>query len=54
MYADDTAIIAETEDQLQNIMEIVTAENKTAGLKINQKKFVTQIISKKKKFQNAQ
>ena len=36
-YADDTAIIAETEDQLQNIMDIFTTESKKVGLEINQK-----------------
>ena len=27
-YADDTAIISESEDQLQNIMDVVTTESK--------------------------
>ena len=47
-YADDTAIIAETEDQLQKVMDIVTVESKRADLEINQKKSFTQVISKKK------
>ena len=47
-YADDTAIIAETEDQLQKIMDIVTTESNKAGLEINQKKSFTQVISKKR------
>jgi len=47
-YANDTVIIADTEDQLQNIMDIVTIESKIAGLEINQNKSFTQVISKKK------
>ena len=47
-YADDTAIIVETEDQLQKIMDIVTTEGNKTGLEINQKKPFTQVISKKK------
>ena len=38
-YADDTAFIAETEGQLQNIMDMVTTESKKADLEVNQKKF---------------
>ena len=47
-YANDTAIIAETADQLQNIMDVVTTESKKAGLEVNQKKFFTQVFFKKK------
>ena len=47
-YADDTAVIAETEVQLQKIIDIVTTESNRAGLEINQKKSVAQVISKKK------
>ena len=47
-YADDTASAAEKEDQLQNIMEIVTTESKRPGLEINQKKSFTHVISIKR------
>ncbi len=47
-YADDTVILAESEEQLQKIMEIVVEESKQAGLDINQRKSFTMVISKQK------
>ena len=47
-YADDIAILAESEEQLQKIMDVVVKESKTAGLEINQKKSFIMVVSKKK------
>lgn len=51
---DYTAITAESENQPQRIVDIVTEKGRKAGLAINLKKSYTQVISKKTTSTNAQ
>jgi hypothetical protein len=45
-YADDTVLIATTEEDLQHILNMVNNESEEVGLKINNKKTFTMTISK--------
>ena len=47
-YADDTVLIAETEQDLQAIVDIVKTESEKFGLLMNVKKTKTMLFSKKK------
>ncbi len=48
-YADDTAIIADTEEKLQALLDIIVKESERMGLSINKKKTFSMVISKKEK-----
>ena len=45
-YADDTVLIADSEEKLQNILTTVTVESENKGLKPNAKKTECMVISK--------
>ena len=45
-YADDTVIIAETEEQLQQLIDIVVRESENKGLYLNGSKSFTMMFSK--------
>ena len=45
-YADDTVLIADSEEKLQNILSTVTVERKNKGLRLNTKKNECMAISK--------
>ena len=45
-YADDTMLIADSEEKLQNILTIVTVESENKGLQLNAKKTECMVISK--------
>ena len=45
-YADDTVLIADSEEKLQNILTTVTVENENKGLQLNAKRTECMIISK--------
>jgi hypothetical protein len=45
-YADDTAIIAESESELQHLMNIIVEESETNGLFLNSAKSFTMVFSK--------
>ena len=45
-YADDTALIANSHDKLQDIVSVVKAESSKAGLEMNVKKTKTMLISR--------
>lgn len=47
-YADDTVLIADTTDKLQNLVNIVNETSELYGLKINKKKTETMVITKSK------
>ena len=47
-YVDDAVIIAESEEQLQQLMNVVEEESAKKGLKINMKKTETMVVTKKK------
>lgn len=46
-YADDTVVIAENEEQLQTLMEVLAVEDENMGLSINTNKSKTLVFSKK-------
>ena len=46
-YADDTAIVADSEEQLQNLIDIIAEESRKFGLEINKRKTFSMTISKK-------
>ena len=46
-YADDTVLIADTEDQLQRTLKIVAEESEAKGLELKAKKTECMVISKK-------
>ena len=46
-YADDTVLIAESEKDLQNLLEIVEVESRKKGLELNSKKTEVMVISRK-------
>ena len=45
-YADETVLIAKSEEKLQNILTTVTAERENKGLQVNAKKTECMVISK--------
>ena len=45
-YADDTVIIAETEEELQQLINIVVRESENKGLCLNGSKSFTMVFSK--------
>ena len=45
-YADDTVLIADSEENLQNILTTVTVESENKGLQLNAKKTECMVISK--------
>ena len=45
-YADDTVLIADSEEKLQNVLTTVTVESENKGLQLNAKKTECMIISK--------
>ena len=45
-YADDTVLIADSEEKLQNILTTVTVESENKGLQLNAKKTECMVISK--------
>ena len=47
-YADDTALIADSESKLQDIVDKIVTENEKLGLSLNVKKTYCMVISKKK------
>ena len=46
-YADDTVLIAESENELQSILETVLKESEMKGLDLNVKKTESMVTSKK-------
>ena len=46
MYADDTVIIAETEEELQQLVDIVVRESENKGFYLNGSKSFTMVFSK--------
>ena len=46
-YADDTAIVADSEEQLQNLITVIADESRKFGLEINIRKTFCMTISKK-------
>ena len=46
MYADDTVIIAESKNQLQQLMDTVMKESEAKGLFLNSAKSFTMVFSK--------
>ena len=42
-YADDTALLAESEEELQNLIDVVKRESENKGLKMNVKKTKTML-----------
>ena len=47
-YADDTVLIADTEDHLQELLNIINEKSEIRGLSLNLKKTETMVISKQK------
>ena len=47
-YADDTVLIADSEEKLQSILQTVTDASEEKGLQLNAKKTECMVISKKK------
>ena len=47
-YADDTAIVADSEEQLQNLITVIADESRKFGLEINKRKTFCMTISKKR------
>lgn len=47
-YGDDTAIVADSEEKLQNLMDVIAEERRKFGLEINKRKTFSMTISKKK------
>ena len=53
-YADDTSLLAGSEEDLQRLLNIVVEESDKLGLSLNVKKTECMVVSKKKKtIQNA-
>ena len=48
-YTDDTVLIADSEKELQNLVDKVEAENEILGLQLNVKEIYSMVITKKKK-----
>ena len=48
-YADDTVLIADSEKELQHLVDKVEAESERLGLQLNVKKTYSMVIIKKKK-----
>ena len=48
-YADNTVLIADSEIELQNLVDTVEAESERLGLQLNVKKRYSMVITKKKK-----
>jgi len=46
-YADDTAIVADSEEQLQNLITVIADESRKFGLETNKRKTFCMTISKK-------
>ena len=46
-YADDTAIVADSEEQLQNLIDAITEESRKFSLEINKRKTFSMNISKR-------
>ena len=46
-YADDTAIVADSEEQLQNLITVIADESRKFGQEINNRKTFCMTISKK-------
>ena len=46
-YADDTVLIAESEKELQDLLDKVEIESEKLGLQLNVKKTYSMVISKK-------
>ena len=46
-YAGDTAIIADSEEQLQNLINLIADESRKFGLEINKRKTFCMTVSKK-------
>ena len=47
-YADDTILLAESEEDLQKLLDVVVRESELKGLSINCKKTECMVVSKKK------
>ena len=47
-YADDTVLLAESQEDLQRLLDVMVAESERKGLSINCKKTESMVISKKK------
>ena len=45
-YPDDTVLVADSEEKLQNILTTVTVESENKGLQLNAKKTECMVISK--------
>lgn len=45
-YADDTVLIAESEEDLQNLLDKIVYEGETYGIKVNEKKTKIMVVSK--------
>ena len=52
-YADDTAIVADSEEQLQSLITVIADESRKFGLEINKRKTFCMTISKKSVVQSA-
>ena len=46
MYADDTVILAESEEQLQRLINVVVAKSEEKGLHLNSANFFSMVFSK--------
>ena len=46
-YADDTALIADSEEKLQRLLNVITKESERLGLKLNCDKTYVMVASKK-------
>ena len=46
-YADDTVLIATSEEHLQHLLDVVDRESEKVGLELNKRKTVTMVLSKK-------
>ena len=46
-YADDTALLADKEKKLQDLLDVVVTESERKGLEINKKKSFVMVMSKK-------
>ena len=47
-YADDTALIADSEEKLQDLLDVVVKESKKMGLDLNEKKTEIMVKTRKK------
>ena len=46
IYADDTVVIAESEKQLQSLINVIVADSKEKGMMLNMAKYITMVFSK--------